>query len=101
METQLKSQQKRQPWNKGRILGQKPALKLKEIWEIRIRLQMDNNIRELALFNMAIDSKLRGCDLVKLKVSNISRAILAGHPQNEDYKALNFLDKFHQYRLKK
>jgi len=58
-------------WNKGRILGQKHALKLKEVWEIRIRLQMENKIRELALFNLAIDSKLRGCDLVKLRVSDI------------------------------
>jgi len=94
METQSKSQKKRQPWNKGRILGQKPALKLKEIWEIRIRLQMDNNIRELALFNMAIDSKLRGCDLVKLKVSDImhngkilSRAIVI---QQKTHKPVRF-----------
>jgi len=59
------------PWNKGKLVGQKPALKLKEIWEIRIRLKIVNNTRELALFNMAIDSKLRGCDLVTLKVSDI------------------------------
>ena len=59
------------PWNKGKIIGQKPALKLKEIWEIRIRLQIEKNIRELALFNTAIDSKLRGCDLVSLKVSDV------------------------------
>jgi integrase len=61
------------PWNKGRIVGQKQALKLKEIWEIRIRLQMEKNLHELALFNMAIDSKLRGCDLVKLKVNDVMR----------------------------
>ena len=60
------------PWNKGKLIGQKPALKLKEIWSIRIRLQISHNIPELALFNMAIDSKLRGCDLVKLRVSDIS-----------------------------
>ena len=59
------------PWNKGKIVGQKPALKLKEIWGIRIRLQIENNIRELALFNMAIDSKLRGCDLVSLRVNDV------------------------------
>ena len=59
------------PWNKGKIVGQKPALKLKEIWGIRIRLQLENNIRELALFNMAIDSKLRGCDLVSLRVNDV------------------------------
>ena len=51
------------PWNKGKLLGQKPPLKLKEIWAIRIRLQLDHRARELALFNLAVDSKLRGCDL--------------------------------------
>jgi hypothetical protein len=58
----------RDAWNKSKLLGQKPPLKLKEVWEIRIRLQLSNNLWELALFNLAIDSKLRGCDLVKLKV---------------------------------
>jgi integrase len=71
MKTQSSNTQTRIPWNKGKIVGQKPALKLKEIWEIRIRLQMAKNSRELALFNMAIDSKLRGCDLVTLKISDI------------------------------
>ena len=61
------------PWNKGKLIGQKLPLKLKEIWGIRIRLQMDKNIRELALFNLAIDSKLRGCDLVKLKVCDVAQ----------------------------
>jgi len=60
------------PWNKGKLIGQKQPLKLKDIWAIRIRLQDCNNIRELALFNLAIDSKLRACDLVKLKVRDIS-----------------------------
>jgi hypothetical protein len=60
------------PWNKGKLIGQKLPLKLHEIWAIRIRLQLANKIRDLALFNLAIDSKLRGCDLVKLKVSDIS-----------------------------
>ena len=59
------------PWNKGKLLGQKPPLKLKEIWAIRIRLQMDHRARELALFNLAIDSKLRGCDLVGLRVHDV------------------------------
>ena len=54
------------PWNKGKLLGQKPPLKLKDIWAIRIRLELDHRTRELALFNLAIDSKLRGCDLVTL-----------------------------------
>lgn len=61
------------PWNKGRLIGQKSPLKLKEIWAIRIRLQMAKNTRELALFNLAIDSKLRGCDLVKLRVSDVEQ----------------------------
>ena len=61
------------PWNKGKLIGQKLPLKLKEIWAIRIRLQMANNTRELALFNLAIDSKLRGCDLVKLKVGDVAQ----------------------------
>lgn len=60
------------PWNKGKLVGQKPPLKLKEIWAIRIRLEMANNIRDLALFNLAIDSKLRGCDLVKIRVLDVS-----------------------------
>ena len=60
------------PWNKGELVGQKPPLKLKEIWSIRIRLQIANRIRDLALFNMAIDSKLRSCDLVKLRIKNVA-----------------------------
>ena len=59
------------PWNKGKLLGQKPPLKLKEIWAIRIRLQLLHRARELALFNLAIDSKLRGCDLVGLHVRDV------------------------------
>jgi integrase len=61
------------PWNKGKLIGQKLPLKLKEIWGIRIRLQMEKNSRELALFNLAIDSKLRGCDLVKLKAFDVAQ----------------------------
>jgi len=61
-----------EPWNKGKLIGQKAPLKLKEIWAIRVRLELSNRIRDLALFNLAIDSKLRACDLVKLKVRDIS-----------------------------
>ena len=61
----------KQPWNKGKLIGQKPPLKLNEIWGIRIRLQLEKKPRELAIFNLAIDSKLRACDLVKLKVEDI------------------------------
>jgi hypothetical protein len=60
------------PWNKGKLIGQKPPLRLHEIWSIRIRLEIANHIRDLALFNLAIDSKLRSCDLVKLRVSTNS-----------------------------
>jgi hypothetical protein len=59
------------PWNKGKLIGQKPPLKLKEIWAIRIRLQLDHRTRELALFNLAIDSKFRGCDLLGLRVRDV------------------------------
>lgn len=61
-----------EPWNKGKLIGQKPPLKLHEIWAIRIRLELAHHIRDLCLFNLAIDSKLRSCDLVKLKVNDIS-----------------------------
>ena len=60
------------PWNKGKITGQKPPLKLNEVWAIRIRLQIANKTRDLALFYLALDSKLRSCDLVKLKVSDVA-----------------------------
>ena len=60
------------PWNKGKLIGQKHPLKLKDIWAIRIRLQVANNTRELALFNLAINSKLRDCDLVQLKVNDVA-----------------------------
>jgi integrase len=60
------------PWNHGRLFGQKPPLKPKEIWAIRVRLQLGHRSRDLALFNLAIDSKLRGCDLVALKVQDVA-----------------------------
>jgi integrase len=59
------------PWNKGKLIGQKPPLKQREIWAIRIRLQLKKEARELAMFNLAIDSKLRSCDLVKLAVRDV------------------------------
>ena len=59
------------PWNKGKLVGQKTPLKLKHIWSIRVRLELANRKRELALFNLAIDSKLRSCDLVKLRVRDV------------------------------
>src|SRR6202171_2816285 len=71
MATATKTEGRGTPWNHGKLLGQQPPLKLKEIWAIRIRLQLDHRTRELALFNLAIDSKLRGCDLVGLRVHDV------------------------------
>ena len=59
------------PWNKGRLVGQKRPLKPKEVWNIRARLQIEARKRDLAMFNLAIDSKLRGCDLVSLKIDDL------------------------------
>ena len=59
-------------WNKGRLVGPKRPLRAKEVWAIRVRLQIENRKRDLALFNLAIDSKLRGCDLVSLRVDDIA-----------------------------
>ena len=67
---------RRPAWNKGRIIGQKCPLAPKHVWSIRVRLEMANNKRDLALFNMGIDSKLRGCDLVCLRVRDV---FAAGH----------------------
>ena len=58
------------PWNKGRLVGQKRPLQLKEIWEIRFKLESKARVRDLALFNLAIDSKLRACDLMQLRVAS-------------------------------
>lgn len=83
------------PWNKGKLTGQKPPLKLKEIWAIRVRLQLNNRLRDLALFNLAIDSKLRGCDLVKLKLKDVAHG-------NHVLKRAIIMQKKHisQYNLK-
>ena len=61
----------REPWNKGKIIGQKVPFKVKDIWALRVRLQMEGRVRDLALFNLGIDSKLRACDLVALKVRDV------------------------------
>ena len=64
----------RVPWNKGRIIGQKRPLMPRHVWSIRVRLEMAGNQRDLALFNMVVDSKLRGCDLVGLRVRDVFAA---------------------------
>lgn len=71
MNNDFESPTSNEPWNKGKLIGQKAPLTLKEIWAIRIKIQMGKETRNLALFNLAIDSKLRGCDLVKLKVRDV------------------------------
>jgi hypothetical protein len=75
-----------EPWKNGKIVGQKLPFKLKDIWALRVRLRMKGRVRELALFNLGIDSKLRGCDLVALKVRDVwhgdqvaTRAIVMQH----------------------
>ncbi len=62
----------RAPWNKGRLIGAKPPLRPKHVWTIRTKLQVEHRTRDLAMFNLAIDSKLRGCDVVALKVEDVA-----------------------------
>lgn len=69
----METQANHTPWNKGKLVGQKHPLKLQEIWAIRVRLQLSGDARALAMFNLAIDSKLRGCDLVGLRVSDVAQ----------------------------
>ena len=63
---------KRVPWNKGKLTGARPPLRPKHVWAVRIKLQMEKQIRDLALFNLAIDSKLRGCDVVAIDISPVA-----------------------------
>jgi hypothetical protein len=60
------------PWNKGKLIGAKPPLRPKHVWSIRTKLQIEGRTRDLAMFNLAIDSKLRGCDVVAIKVEDIA-----------------------------
>ena len=71
-ETATPSLPKRTPWNKGKLTGAKPPLRPKHVWSIRTRLQVEGRTRDLAMFNLAIDSKLRGCDVVALKVEDVA-----------------------------
>jgi len=73
----------------GKLTGQKPALKMKEVWSIRTRLELDGDARNLVLFNLAIDSKLRGCDLVRLKVGDVAAG---GQVKSDDYLFLSRLE---------
>ena len=62
----------KRPWNYGKLIGPKPPLQARHVWAIRTRLQLANRTRDLALFNLGIDSKLRGCDVVSLKVGDVA-----------------------------
>jgi integrase len=66
------SSARRQPWNKGKLIGAKPPLRASHVWSIRTRLQLEGRTRDLALFNLAIDSKLRGCDVVAVRVDDVA-----------------------------
>ena len=72
MENPVSPPRRRDPWNKAHLIGQKRPLKPKDVWTIRVRLQLESRKRDLAMFNLAIDSKLRGCDLVRLKIDDVS-----------------------------
>lgn len=71
-ENQIPTVPTRRPWNKGKLIGPKPPLRPKHVWSIRTKLQIDGRTRDLAMFNLAIDSKLRGCDVVALKVEDVA-----------------------------
>lgn len=64
--------ERRVPWNKGKLTGAKPPLRPKHVWSIRIKLQIEGRARDLAMFNLAIDSKLRGCDVVAIRVEDVA-----------------------------
>jgi len=63
---------KRVPWNKGKLTGAKPPLRSKHVWSIRTKLQIEGRVRDLAMFNLAIDSKLRGCDVIAIRVEDVA-----------------------------
>jgi hypothetical protein len=63
---------RREPWNKGKLIGAKPPLRASHVWSIRTKLQLEKRARDLALFNLAIDSKLRGCDVVAIRIDDVA-----------------------------
>lgn len=75
-ENSVLSPPKRAPWNKGKLIGAKPPLLARHVWSIRTKLQIEKRTRDLAMFNLAIDSKLRGCDVVALRVEDIARTAM-------------------------
>jgi hypothetical protein len=75
---------KRLPWNKGKLTGAKPPLRPKHVWSIRTKLQIEGRTRDLAMFNLAIDSKLRGCDVVAIRVEDSPPAAVRRIAQRSD-----------------
>src|SRR5438552_17072190 len=71
-ETTLSTASRRTPWNKGKLIGAKPPLRTNQVWSIRTRLMVEGRTRDLAMFNLAIDSKLRACDVVAIKVEDVA-----------------------------
>jgi len=71
-ENLISAHAKRVPWNKGKLIGARPPLRQRHVWAIRTRLQIEQQVRDLALFNLAVDSKLRGCDLVAIRVDDVA-----------------------------
>jgi hypothetical protein len=71
-ENAIPMSRKQTPWNKGKLTGAKPPQRPKHVWSIRTKLQIEGRVRDLAMFNLAIDSKLRGCDVVAIKVDDIA-----------------------------
>ena len=91
METINSATSIRVPWNKGKLVGQKAPFKLKEIWAIRVRLQIASRCRELVLFNLAVDSKLRACDLVQLRVCDVCHGqSMASRALTDDFLQAEF-----------
>src|SRR5437879_3549670 len=72
LENAIATANRRLPWNKGKLTGAKPPLRSKHVWSIRTKLQIEGRVRDLAMFNLAIDSKLRGCDVVAIKVEDVA-----------------------------
>src|SRR5437667_6037017 len=72
LENAIATANRRRPWNKGKLTGAKPPLRSKHVWSIRTKLQIEGRVRDLAMFNLAIDSKLRGCDVVAIKVEDVA-----------------------------
>src|SRR5258707_4379911 len=85
---------KRLPWNKGKLTGAKPPLRPKHVWSIRTKLQIEGQVRDLAMFNLAIDSKLRGCDVVAIRVEDVAaggyKADCATVPQKKTGRPVKF-----------